>query len=160
MLGERGDRDNAHDKLSRKVISVELRCVFGLVFPDSATARKFASKPRFEVAFRPQESTDKNQSLQIAPVLGNRFLLNEEAASVVVRGKRMKVEVSSVLKIECDARCSDDEFDEWAYDQSGANCFEVCPVPNEKGWDFDEEFEGGRVYLGTRDAYGNSLNDD
>lgn len=146
-------KTTAHKKASaRRIIYVELRKTFGLIFADKAACVKFAKSPRFEVEFRPQEAQDNNKTLKVSPDGDNPFVIDGDAVSVVAKGKKLYVEVGAIFSIEIDGKFDDDDFDMWADDNSAVYCWEISPICD--GWEMDDDFSGGESYIGTKNAYG------
>ena len=137
----------------RKIIHVEIRTTFGLVFPNKETCASFAKNPSFEMEFRPSNAEDENTAINVKPVGDNPITLEAYAFTIAAKGKKIVVEIGNIFSIEVDANVDDDNFDSWAYDESGANCWEISPVSDDDV-EMDEDFEGGTTYVGTKNAYG------
>ena len=145
-------------EVDRKIIYVEIRTIFGLVFPNAKKCKSFANNPSFEMEFHPSNAQDENTSINVKPVGDNPITLMADAFVISAKGKKLVVEIGNIFSIEVDANVDDDDFDSWAYDESGAYCWEVRPVSDDDV-EMDEDFEGGSTYVGTKNAWGFSISE-
>jgi hypothetical protein len=141
-------------KMPKTILKVEWRQAAELVFEDPSEISAFCADPKLYLEFDIDQCNDENENIHVNfldkfPIqleIVKDFSLSRDADDV-------SISISYMLSVEIDEGKGEDDFDEWAYEESGAYCIRA---------DTDEyslEFGDGETYLGTKDAYGFSWNE-
>lgn len=137
-------------------IDVELRKEEAFVFENIEDASSFEENPKLNFCFFPEEADDGNETLNVEIVgeipKADDFCFVEVRRDDNVVALNYRVMFSVVIKDDY----TEDDFDEWAYDQGGWSTVRCEPEGYE--FDFSEDFEGA-AYLGSKNEYGISFSE-
>jgi hypothetical protein len=137
---------------ARKVILVGWRNSTELIFETAAAAAEFEKKPGIELEFDISECDDKNAKLNVKPLVKFPVRLKSGRDFGIKRNENIcTVSPDFRFKVEIDASRTQDDFDDWAYNENGMYCLRLESV------DVEAEYGSGETYFGTKDRYGNSL---
>lgn len=139
----------------RNPFSVELRKTEAFKFESIKDARAFEKAPSLKMFFSPEDADDLNKTLKIKidgdlPV-SDEFFVREikRIKSVIIIAYRVMV------KISVDGKFTEDDFDNWAQEQGGWATMYCEP----QDYDCEPADYDGHTYLGSKDEYGFSLNE-
>ena len=137
-----------------KKITVEWRHVTNIIFKTEKEAKNFEKNPVIDLVFDIDLCADDNETLQVKPEI--EFPVRLEPVkdfSLERNGKICQVGPDFTFKVSIKSGKNPDDFDEWAYHESGDNCL-YLELPDT---DAEYEFEDERTYLGTKDILGFQL---
>lgn len=134
---------------------VELRKTDAFKFQSATDAKAFQANPKLDFSFEPENADDSNKNLKVKlegdPPSADDFVIvdTQRQRDVVIIMFRV------MFKVSVSGKLSEDDFDAWAESDGGWTCAFCEP----EGYDCETADFAGETYLGSKDEYGFSFND-